>query len=492
MCIRDRYMGALNLIRQNTTRPSIQNVNANRPCSKNKKSIKTSTLYQQHRQTTPILIPISKLHQQSKIKMEQRICAKSYKLTKKLGAGAFGEIFLGINIKTNEEFAVKLEHASTKHPQLFYEAKLYQYLLHDNTVADKGIPQVHYCACEGDYNIMVLDLLGQSLEDLFNLCNRKFSLKTVLMLADQMISRIEYVHSRHFLHRDIKPDNFLMGSGKKVHKVYIIDFGLAKRYIGKDGKHIPYRENKNLTGTARYASVNTHMGIEQARRDDLESLGYVMMYFLRGALPWQNLKASNKKDKYERIMEKKLSTPIDALCKGFPNEFGQYLTYCRNLRFEDKPDYNYLRNMLRDLFTKSGYEYDYIYDWTEILNEKKNEARIASTSVPVQSNANAIGIEMQVNNTLNATANNITQPRMREEEKINLEMKNPAKKVDTDRMQREPPLVKAGMNITRGSSGNNMQAFGTKPNTSNSGNAVQGLNMGGIMGPKIVTNPARK
>lgn len=295
---------------------------------------------------------------------------KTYKLVRKLGSGAFGEIFLGTNLKTNEEVAIKLEHTNTKHPQLFYEYKLYQYLLHDSSVADKGIPNIYFCSTEGDYNIMVMDLLGSSLEDLFNTCNRKFSLKTVLMLADQMIQRIEYLHSRHFLHRDIKPDNFLMGSGKKANKVYVIDFGLAKRYIGKDNKHIPYRENKNLTGTARYASINTHLGIEQARRDDLEGLGYVLLYFLRGSLPWQNMKANNKKDKYERIMEKKLSTPVDLLCKGFPNEFVTFLTYCRNLRFEDRPDYGYLRNLLKDLFVKSGFEMDYQYDWLGSSKDK--------------------------------------------------------------------------------------------------------------------------
>jgi serine/threonine protein kinase len=123
---------------------------------------------------------------------------------------------------------------------------------------------------------------------------------------------VEFVHSRSFIHRDIKPDNFLMGLAKKANQVHIIDFGLAKKY--RDPKthiHIPYRENKNLTGTARYASINTHLGIEQSRRDDMESLGYVMMYFLRGSLPWQGLKAGTKRQKYEKISEKKMSTPVE-------------------------------------------------------------------------------------------------------------------------------------------------------------------------------------
>nr|XP_019591087.1 PREDICTED: casein kinase I isoform X2 [Rhinolophus sinicus] len=227
-----------------------------------------------------------------------------------------------------------------------------------------GIPTIRWCGAEGDYNVMVMELLGPSLEDLFNFCSRKFSLKTVLLLADQMISRIEYIHSKNFIHRDVKPDNFLMGLGKKGNLVYIIDFGLAKKYRdARTHQHIPYRENKNLTGTARYASINTHLGIEQSRRDDLESLGYVLMYFNLGSLPWQGLKAATKRQKYERISEKKMSTPIEVLCKGYPSEFATYLNFCRSLRFDDKPDYSYLRQLFRNLFHRQGFSYDYVFDW---------------------------------------------------------------------------------------------------------------------------------
>lgn len=255
--------------------------------------------------------------------------------------------------------AIKLECIRTKHPQLHIESKFYKMMQ-----GGIGIPRIIWCGSEGDYNVMVMELLGPSLEDLFNFCSRLFTLKTVLLLADQMISRIDFIHSRDFIHRDIKPDNFLMGLGKKGNLVYIIDFGLAKKYRDtRTLRHIPYRENKNLTGTARYASINTHLGIEQSRRDDLESLGYVLMYFNLGTLPWQGLKAANKRQKYERISEKKLSTPIDVLCKSFPNEFPTYLTYCRQLHFEQRPDYNYLRKLFRALFHQKGFTYDYVFDW---------------------------------------------------------------------------------------------------------------------------------
>jgi serine/threonine protein kinase len=156
--------------------------------------------------------------------------------------------------------------------------------------------------------------------------------------------------------------------------VHIIDFGLAKKYRDpKTQQHIPYRENKNLTGTARYASVNTHLGIEQSRRDDLEAVGYVLVYFMKGNLPWEGLKANSKKEKNEKIMEKKMSTPIEVLCKDYPFEFVTYLNYCRSLRFEDRPDYAYLRRVLKELFFRETYQYDFIFDWTLLNNRSKND-----------------------------------------------------------------------------------------------------------------------
>ena len=202
------------------------------------------------------------------------------------------------------------------------------------------------------------------------------------MLADQMITRIEYVHSKNFLHRDIKPDNFLIGLGKKALTVFLIDFGLAKRY--KDQKtqaHIPFREGKSLTGTARYTSINTHLGYEQCRRDDIEGLAYVLFYLLKGSLPWQGLVAANKKEKYEMILQQKLAISAEELCRGFPSEFADFLNYARHLAFEEVPDYTYLKRLFRELADRIECKNDFIYDWSnlnhirpiEVENKRENK-----------------------------------------------------------------------------------------------------------------------
>ncbi|KAI3333804.1 casein kinase I isoform delta [Ustulina deusta] len=277
-----------------------------------------------------------------------------YRVDRKIGQGGFGLVYSGTDMHTGDEVAIKLMESRK---ELEDEAKTYKEL-----AGKVGIPRVYWFGEEGSYSVLVFELLGPSLEDLFNYCNRRFSLKTILLIADQAISRIERIHQR-FLHRDVKPDNFLFGIGRQGNILYTIDFGLAKEF-SNDEQYMGY-QGLPFGGTCRYASINNHKGLEQSWGDDLESLGYMLIYFARGSLPWQGLKAATDHEKRELIKQKKMSLSGEELCRDLlPTEFARYIDYTRSLGFRDKPNYGYLRNLFRSRFRSEGFKYDSVFDWT--------------------------------------------------------------------------------------------------------------------------------
>jgi casein kinase I family protein HRR25 len=285
---------------------------------------------------------------------------EKYHIRYRIGSGSFGDVYLGVSKTSGKKVAIKLEAIEVEHPRLQHEARMYMVL-----AGSVGIPSPHWCGVGGDRRALVLDLLGLNLEKIFNICHRRFSLKTVLLLADQILSRVEQTHAKSIIHRNIKPDNLLMGSGSDDRQVCIVDFGLAKRY--RDAKtllHIPSRESRGVTGTARYASINAHLGLELSRRDDIESLAYVLIYFCRGSLPWQGRKAATRREALDRVLAEKIATPVSDLCSGIPPEFAMCLDYARSLAFYETPDYSYLRGLFRGLFVRAGFRDDRVFDWT--------------------------------------------------------------------------------------------------------------------------------
>ena len=285
-----------------------------------------------------------------KKKVDIRVGGK-FRISKKIGDGAFNEIYQGSDIFDNSEIAIKLEHNSIKYPQLLFESRLLE------SIPGIGIPKVFWAGVSGEYNVMVFELLGKNLEELLQNCDKKFSLKTTLMIAIQVLDRIRHLHMHNYIHRDIKPQNFSIGRGENEHIIYLIDFGLAKRYREEyTNFHIPLRQNIKLTGTIRYASCNALNKKELSRRDDMESIGYMLIYLLKGS--------------HSKIKELKMSLEPEKLCEDLPDEFKEYIESVKNLEFEEEPDYGRYINMFTELFKKKEYVKDYMYDWVE--ETKKN------------------------------------------------------------------------------------------------------------------------
>ncbi|KAF1962347.1 kinase-like protein [Byssothecium circinans] len=280
--------------------------------------------------------------------MKPLLVQKKYQIDLRLGAGSYGEVYQGHNLQNGQEVALKLEHYQIRPSHLENEVEIYNKL-----AGGPGIPRVYWHGSEDEYSVMAFELLGPNLENLFNYCSRKFSLKTVLMLVDQLIPRFRYIHSRGYIHRDIKPDNLLMGDGAQGNKVYVTDIGLAKEIEDPD------RRTYSMVGTLRYASINALLGKEQSPRDDMESLGYVILYLLQGSLPWQGLKDDSQKEKI--ILERKQQAEEYGLFDHVPLEFKSYFKHVRSGR---KLDYSYLLRLFRSLFHREGFEYDYVFDWT--------------------------------------------------------------------------------------------------------------------------------
>lgn len=281
-----------------------------------------------------------------------------YTITRYIASGSFGNVFEGKDNRTDKLVALKIPIQTKERDgqrSLLEESKVYKVLSNP----DKGIADMKVLMHK-DKKMIVMDLLGESLESLMNK-HKKFSLKTVISLAIQMIDLMRYIHSHGYLHRDIKPDNFVL-SGEAKDKIFCIDFGLAKRFLKKSGDHIPYCDNRRFCGTARYASIAAHKQEEQGRKDDLESIGYILVYLYKGKLPWQGIKNKDKRERYRLIGDKKDSCTEEDLCEGMPKEFVVFLKYVRNMDFDEKPHYSALRNMFIKLYESRGYKNDKL-DW---------------------------------------------------------------------------------------------------------------------------------
>ena len=285
-----------------------------------------------------------------------------YKLIRKIGQGSFGSIYQAQSKYSNKYYAIKLENMRQEQFILEEESIFLTYL------NIPGIPKFKTFGYSGSLIILVMELLGNSLDKIFeNLPSRKMSIRCVCNIAYQLLRIFEVMHDYNLIHRDIKPANVAIGYEEKSKYIYLLDFGLAKKYrSSKTKKHFPFKVKNKLIGNARYSSINALEGGTQSRRDDLESLGYLLLYLLLGRLPWQGYISKNKEDKYYKIKEIKKNTTPEQLCQGLPYQFQKYVEYTRNLGYETDPDYNYLKNLFLTVLAHYNWNFDYYYDWDQV------------------------------------------------------------------------------------------------------------------------------
>ena len=318
-----------------------------------------------------------------------------YKIIKRLGGGTFGSIYSAFY--DNKYYALKFEVKKGEKSLLENEC----YIM--NILKSPYLPSIKVFGYNNTHNILVMELMGKSLENIFEETPKKFfSTRCVCNIGYQMIEILEFIHNKNYIHRDIKPDNFVIGLNHKKKYIFILDFGLSTKYkSSKTNKHYPPIVYKNLVGTPRYASINALGGLTQSRRDDLESVGYVLLYFLKGRLPWQGIPAKNKEERYKKIMEKKKYITPEELCEGYHQNFSAYVKYVRNLEYEQDPDYDYLKSLFLNILKVNGYHLDCFYDWdTETIIYKRNQNKSFNSSMQNYS------LEQRNNNNSNVFAKN--------------------------------------------------------------------------------------